>query len=331
MDKLLAGSTDSVADLSSEELFTAYERWKPRLVSGRAKELLGQAHRRGIFAILPNDPDWPVGLSELANHQPLMLWGMGAREALGNIENSISIVGSRTVTPYGNWATTEIVTELTSLGVTTISGGALGVDSIVHRSTLRSAGTTIAVMAGGLFNPYPAANYELFDQIGRTGLLLSEMTPDSKPTRWRFLQRNRLIAALGKAVIVTEAGYRSGSINTTNHALELNRTVLALPGPINSPNSAGCNRLIAEGRAEIITDASEVLIRLGLKPENQDVTGALGSLELRLLDVLTGRLQEEVTIASLAGFSSGEFKLAVGGLELLGLVKREGNLLAKAS
>ena len=331
MDKLLDGSTEPLEDLSSEELRNAYERWKPRLISGRAIELLAQARLRGVFPIQPSDSDWPADLSDLANHQPFLLWGMGSRDALAQIERSISMVGSRTVTPYGHWATAEIVTELTSMGAATISGGALGVDSIVHRSTLRSGGTTIAIMAGGLFNPYPAGNYELFDQIAQSGLLLSEMTPDSKPTRWRFLQRNRLIAALGKAVIVTEAGYRSGSINTANHALDLNRPVLALPGPINSPNSAGCNRLISEGKAEIITDTSEVSIRLGLKPETQDLSAALGTLELRLLDVLTSRLQEEGNLASLAGFSPGELKLAIGGLELLGLLRREGNLLAKAS
>jgi DNA processing protein len=157
------------------------------------------------------------------------------------------------------------------------------------------------------------------------------MAPDAKPTRWRFLQRNRLIAALGSVVIVTEAGYRSGSINTVNHALELDRSVFAVPGPVNSPNSAGCNRLIAEGKAQIITDIDDLEARLGLREEVHGNQVPLGQLELRLLDALTNRFQDESKLAALAGFSAGELRIAIGGLELLGLLKREGKMLAKAS
>ena len=221
------------------------------------------------------------------------------------------------------------MTELCDLGSATVSGGALGVDSVVHRSTLLANGTTIAIMAGGLFNLYPAGNLELFDRIADSGLLLSEMSPDARPTRWRFLQRNRLIAALGQAVVVTEAGYRSGSINTVNHALELSRPVYALPGPVNSPNSAGCNRLILDGKASIIADISDLPIQLGLKEPRLDAQTSLGNLELRLFDVLTDRFQDETALAVLAGLTSSELRLAIGGLELLGLVKREGNMLAK--
>lgn len=329
MAKFLQNSHSPIPELDSEELAGAFERWRPRLVTGKARELLQQASVRGIYPILPNEPGWPQGLLELGNHQPIMLWGIGNRSALGNLNNAISIVGSRTVTNYGNWATTEIVSELCDLGSATVSGGALGVDSVVHRSTLRANGTTIAIMAGGLFNLYPAGNLELFDRIADSGLLLSEMSPDAKPTRWRFLQRNRLIAALGQAVVVTEAGYRSGSINTVNHALELSRPVYALPGPVNSPNSAGCNRLIQDGKADIIADISELSIQLGLKEPRLDALTSLGNLELRLFDVLTDRFQDETALAVLAGLASSELRLAIGGLELLGLAKREGNMLAK--
>lgn len=329
--RVLSDSTEPLVGLSSDELRNAFDRWQPRLVSGRAKELLSEATRRGVFPITPSDADWPEALEDLGEHGPLILWGRGERSALSSLGKSLSIVGSRTVTAYGNWATTEIVSHLTELGLATVSGGALGVDAVVHRSTLRFGGITIGVMAGGLFNPYPAGNLELFDQMGQTGLLLSEMAPDAKPTRWRFLQRNRLIAALGKAVIVTEAGYRSGSINTVNHALDLDRSVFALPGPVNSPNSAGCNRLIAEGKAQIITDFDDLEVQLGLRTEVVGGPQPLGQLELRLLDALTNRFQDEGRLAAIAGFSSGELRVAVGGLELLGLVKRDGKMLAKAS
>ena len=144
-------------------------------------------------------------------------------------------------------------------------------------------------------------------------------------------QRNRLIAALGRAVIVTEAGYRSGSINTVNHALDLDRSVFALPGPVNSPSSAGCNRLIAEGKAQIITDFDDLGVKLGFRAEVDRVPQPLGQLELRLLDVLNNRYQDESTLLALAGFSPGELRMAIGGLELLGLIRRDGQMLAKAS
>ena len=331
MTKVLSDSTVPLAGLTCADLRSAFDRWQPRLVRGRASELLREAHRRAIFPITPADADWPKALHELGDHRPLILWGRGERSALQALSMALSIVGYRTVTAYGNWATTEIVSHLTEFGVVTVSGGALGVDAIVHRSSLRFGGITIGVLAGGLFNPYPAGNLELFDQIGQRGLLLSEMAPDAKPTRWRFLQRNRLIAALGGAVIVTEAGYRSGSINTVNHALELDRPVFAVPGPVNSPNSAGCNRLISEGKAQIITDLDDLEVQLGLRKEPHGNQVPLGQLELRLLDALTNRFQDESKVGALAGFSSGELRLAIGGLELLGLLKREGNMLAKAS
>lgn len=331
MAKVLSDSTEPVEDLSRDELRHAFARWQPRLVPGRASNLLGEAARRGVFPITPADADWPEAFDDLGNHGPLILWGIGERNVLKSLTKIVSIVGSRTITAYGKWATTEIVSHLTDLGVATVSGGALGVDAVVHRSSLRFGGFTIAVMAGGLFNPYPAGNMELFDQMGRTGLMLSEMAPDAKPTRWRFLQRNRLIAALGRAVIVTEAGYRSGSINTVNHALDLDRSVFALPGPVNSPSSAGCNRLIAEGKAQIITDFDDLGVKLGFRAEVDRVPHPLGQLELRLLDVLNNRYQDESTLLALAGFSPGELRMAIGGLELLGLIRRDGQMLAKAS
>ncbi len=331
MAKVLNDSTEPIDELSSGDLRNAFDRWRPRLVPGRAKDLHAEAVRRGVFPITPNDSDWPQALHDLRDHGPIILWGKGERSALGLLGKAVSIVGSRTVTAYGNWGTAEIVSQLSELGVATVSGGALGVDAVVHRSTVRFGGVTVGVMAGGLFNPYPAGNMELFDQICQSGLLLSEMAPDAKPTRWRFLQRNRLIACLGQAVIVTEAGYRSGSINTVNHALELERPVFALPGPVNSPNSAGCNRLISEGKAQIITDFEDLEVQLGVRAESAKRSEPLGHLELRLLDALTIRYQDESTLAALAGFGAGELRLAIGGLELLGLVKRDGKMFAKSS
>jgi DNA processing protein len=181
-------------------------------------------------------------------------------------------------------------------------------------------------MAGSLDNLYPSGNWQLFDEISHTGLLLSEMAPGSKPTRWRFLQRNRLIAALSEAVVVTEAGWRSGSINTASHANALNRRVFAVPGPINSPSSAGCNRLIRDQLAELLLDAADLPLELGWREPSIPDQSSLGSLELRALDALTTREQPFETIAIASGLSRAELTLALGGLQIAQLALRgEGN------
>ena len=139
-----------------------------------------------------------------------------------------------------------------------VSGGAYGIDGTAHRATLASGGSTIAVMAGGLDRLYPAGHTELLARVGRDGLLLSELPPGAAPTRWRFMQRGRLLAALSGAVIIAEAGYRSGALHTAAQAVELRRPVGAVPGPITSAASAGCHRLLHDGLASVITGYDDI-------------------------------------------------------------------------
>ncbi len=124
------------------------------------------------------------------------------------------------------------------------SGGAYGIDGAAHRAALASGGSTVAVLAGGLGRPYPAGHTELLGRVGRDGLLLSELPPGAAPTKWRFLQRGQLLAALSGTVLIAEAGYRSGTLHTAARASELGRPVGAIPGPITSASSAGCHRLL---------------------------------------------------------------------------------------
>jgi DNA processing protein len=207
---------------------------------------------------------------------------------------------------------------------TVVSGGALGVDAVAHRTSLSQSGHTVAIMAGSLDNLYPAGNWQLFDEIGSRGLLLSEMVPGSKPTRWRFLQRNRLIAALSEAVVVTEAGWRSGSMNTVNHANELGRRVFAVPGPITSPTSAGCNRIIRDHSAEILVEVDDLPVEIGWRRSTPEDLEILGSFEKRLLDFLGKRGLDLYTLAKHSGLSITEAQIALGGLQLAGLVEQQG-------
>jgi DNA processing protein len=199
-----------------------------------------------------------------------------------------------------------------------VSGGALGIDSVAHRTAIQLGGLTAAFMAGSLDCLYPAANYSLFDEIGHRGLLLSEMSPGSRPTRWRFLQRNRLIAAIGSATVVTEAGWRSGSMNTVKHANELGRPVFAVPGPITTPASAGCNRLIRDAEASILVELSDLPIELGWRASHVEATELLGPLDLRAFDALATGFQPVETLLVASGLSMNELRMALGSLKLLG-------------
>jgi DNA processing protein len=216
--------------------------------------------------------------------------------------------------------TSELVACLVQDGAVTVSGGALGIDTIAHRTALKLEGSTIAFMAGALDSLYPSANLELFDEISHKGLLLSEMSPGAKPTRWRFLQRNRLIAALSEAVVVTEAGWRSGSISTVNHATELGRPVFAVPGPITSAASAGCNRLIRDSKANLLLEVSDLPVELGWRSSGQTELEGLGVLELRALDALERRGRSLDDLLKATGMALVELKMALGTLKLLGKV-----------
>jgi DNA processing protein len=140
-----------------------------------------------------------------------------------------------------------------------ISGGAYGIDTAAHKATLMGGGKTLAVLAGGVNNLYPLENRQLFTKIAENGLLISEVMPSVKTMPARFLNRNRLIAALSMATVVVEAEFVSGSIRTARDAAEIFRPVFAIPGQISSKLSDGCHRLIAERIADIATSLDEIL------------------------------------------------------------------------
>ena len=152
----------------------------------------------------------------------------------------------------------ESAAGLSDRGFVIVSGGAYGIDAAAHRATLASGGVTVAFLAGGADRLYPAGNSELLRRIASEGVVAAELPPGSAPTRWRFLMRNRLIAAAASATVVVEAGHRSGSLNTAGHAAHMGRPLGAVPGSVLSPASAGCHRLIREYAATCVTTPDEM-------------------------------------------------------------------------
>ncbi|MDE0546911.1 DNA-processing protein DprA [Microbacterium sp. C7(2022)] len=250
---------------TAKERKNALGRWHPRLSMTHVEQSLAVAQRVGISVLVPGSPEWPPGLSDLGDHAPLCIWGRGQVDTLIAPSVSLAVVGARAATSYGEHVAAEIAGELATDGTRIYSGGAYGIDGAAHRAALAVGGTTVAVLAGGVERAYPSGNESLLDRVRAQGAIIGEVPPGSTPTRWRFLQRNRLIAALSAATVVVEAGWRSGSLNTAGHAMALGRPLGAVPGPVTSATSVGCHRLMREYDALCVTGADDVRELLGVE------------------------------------------------------------------
>jgi DNA processing protein len=255
------GADEVLARIVSEKFYLrhpAISRLSTEIKSLNCAQLLNEIHVAGGAFISPEDSDWPIQLDDLVS-PPIGLIMKGDRKLLPLIENSISIVGSRNPTSYGVRVSGELAAAISDRDFAMVSGGAYGIDTAAHKGALAADGVTVAVLGGGISSLYPSGNMKMFQEIIDKGLLFSEVMPGVPAQPFRFLIRNRLIAALSRATVVAEAAFRSGSIRTARDAAEILRPVFAVPGPITSPLSDGCHRLIAERVAEIATSVDEIL------------------------------------------------------------------------
>jgi DNA processing protein len=295
--------------------------------------------RLGGRLVTSDDPEWPFlaftsfrgvnGRDRPAGRAPLVLWVVGEESLADVAERACSIVGTRAATSYGEHQAADLAAGLAERDVAIVSGGAFGIDGMAHRATLGVEGLTVAVLAGGVDVPYPAAHTAMLRRIGEQGLLVSEYPPGVRPARHRFLTRNRLVAALSGATVVVEAGLRSGAANTAAWAKALGRPVCAVPGPVTSSASAGCHVLIRDG-AFLVTRVDEVVELVGaageLAPEPDRPTSPLDGLtdaELRVYDALPARGFRSVDqIAVEAGVPPTQLLGPLATLELAGLAVR---------
>lgn len=335
---------DGVA--TADDLDQAIARWMPRLESSAIVRALKQAVRFGARLLAPGDELWPTTLSDLGDNAPLALWARGTDEALASFGRSIALVGARAATGYGEHVTMEASAGLVDRGYTIVSGAAYGIDGMAHRAALASNGLTVAFLAGGVDRFYPSGHDALLTRIVETGAVIAELPCGASPTKWRFLQRNRLIAAVSQATIVLEAGWRSGSLNTAGHASQLGRPLGAVPGPITSAASSGCHRLIRDYGAVCVTSPDEMAELAPLEPVAADSAGEVESVvaadaepltepqpvepaapvrtddRTRLLDAVSDRSPRAAKdIAKRAGFSVAAAQALLGVLELEGIVE----------
>ncbi len=333
-------------DSCSEELLTqkslgsAFQRWKPRLISAEALQSAEAISHVGAWMSAPELPQWPRKLDDLGYHSPPAIWLRGNTPFPEPEEKTMSLVGARASTGYGEHITAELSAGVSSRGVTVVSGGAYGIDGMAHRAALACGGQTIAILAGGIDRLYPSGHDALFTKILSSGTIITEMPPGFSPTKWRFLQRNRLISALGDATIVCEAGRRSGSLNTAGHAAALGRVLGAVPGPVTSATSAGCHTLLRDYQAVCVTNVEQALELVtplmgtiaGQTPEERGVRGEeqrhgmfvprdeLPPTHLRIRDAMSGRRARSVEeIAKLSGQTYAEVRSGLAELMVEGL------------
>lgn len=224
--------------------------------------------KEGIGYITIDDEDYPNKLRDI-EEKPYVLFYKGDVKLLNDESKSVGIVGSRNCTSYGIRVTSKIAKELARNNIKVVSGGAKGIDSIAHRECIRNGGKTIVVLGSGVDVPYPYENRNLFLEIEKSGVIISEFLPGTKPKPYNFPRRNRIISGLSNIIVVTEATEKSGSLITAECAANQGKSVFAVPGNIFSKESRGCNRIKSEG-AQTFTDMEDLYLSLEISNIKKD-------------------------------------------------------------
>ena len=289
-------------------------------------EAIGEGRAR---ALLPADPDYPAQLVDI-HDPPSVLYAWGDVSLLAR--PAVAIVGSRNHTAYGAEAVRLLAGAVARRAVV-VSGMARGIDALAHTAALDAGGASIGVLGNGFGVIYPAANGALYERMARHGCLVTEHPPGERPHAGSFSRRNRLISGLARAVVVIEAAAQSGAIVTADAGLEQTRAILAVPGPITSPTSVGCNKLIQQGAKPALC-AADILEELGLPAGLDDTAVALATpaprvpppdlsgLQLTLWSRLTAEPQHVDALVAAARTGAADVLGALTELELRGLVRQ---------
>lgn len=286
---VLAASPVELCEVSGVGL-TVSRSLRDPLFRQYVRQTLEFCDSQGVKVLVPKDPEFPRLLREIVD-PPTVLFARGnfqPRDAL-----SVAIVGTRRASQYGRFQAARFARCLSRAGLTVVSGLARGIDAVAHQGALEADGRTVAVLSSGVTEVFPPQHEELAQTIAKSGVVVSEMPPATKPKRGMFPRRNRLISGLCLATLVIEAGETSGALITARVAGEQGREVFALPGMVSSPNARGCHRLIRDG-AVLVQDPEDILDALGPLvdstelPSGQTVRNAL---ELQLNEQETAVLQ----------------------------------------
>lgn len=319
----LRAAGSALAILAEPELYAAQLQEKGlallRYAIADEARLLGGLTKKKMALVLREDAQYPPLLRQIA-HPPHLLYVYGETDLTDRFP--VAVVGTRRASAYGLTHTREIAAELAQTGVCVVSGLALGIDAAAHTGALDGGGRTVAVLGSALDKPYPQENEPLMRRILESGgSVVSEYAPGTPPSRYSFLQRNRIIAGMCLGTLVTEGPRRSGALNTATRTLESGREVFALPGNVDSPGAQLPNMLISEG-ARLVTGAADILSALVIEPKDapKAAQAAVAPMEApaEKKPHIPGGLDETqraICAALLAGEADFDALCAVSGLE----------------
>ena len=287
----------------------------------RQERLVDEYNRKNIVVLTIFSTKYPSMLKN-TKEPPLCLYCMGNIQLLET--PCCAIVGTRKPSEYGKVCTKQFAKELASAGVTIVSGLASGVDTIAHETALSCEGATIAVIAGGHDHIFPATNHALFKSMIVNNLVISESVPSVRPVGYLFPIRNRIIAGLSRAVLITEAGSKSGAMHTKNYAVEENREVFALPGRITSPESEGTNRIIKECQTCLCLSPKEILDFLGVveKDFTKKPTIQLDITEQTILNYILTEKKTYQEIVEFTKLKPNELNTVLFNMQMKGLIEK---------
>jgi DNA processing protein len=314
-DELIAAA----APLQAQRAHDFLERFDPE----RARERIADA---GLAAVCRHSPAYPELLGRIPD-PPGVLFTTATVERFTTLaeEPAVAIVGGRRCSGYAREVAHELGRGLGATGVTVVSGLALGIDAEAHAGAVAARGGVIAVLAGGADVPYPRTNRRLYERIREIGAVVSELPPGIRPFKWGFPARNRIMAGLARMTVIVEAAEGSGTLITADFAAEFDRELCAVPGWVTARLAAGSNRLLHEG-AHVVRgpeDVLDLLFGVGSAPRPSSAAEELEPQLRSVLDAVEGGDGLEA-MAESARLSPADVRSALGRLELLGLVVREG-------
>jgi DNA processing protein len=310
---------DAILERVSREC--APEPSRPAALRSGALAALARAAASGIVCVPWSDAAYPVALASIADPPPV-LWARGNLAALSR--PAVAIVGSRAGSPYGLSVAERVAADLAGHGLVIVSGLARGIDSAAHRGALAAKGSTLAVLGSAADVIYPAEHRDLARSIEVDGAVLSELVPGTPPRKPFFPMRNRVISGLCRAVLIVEAGEKSGSLITARCALEQGREVLAVPGNVLSGRNRGGHALLRDG-AKIVESADDILEELSVRvPGRPDAAGVSGPEDLVLRNVPAGEPCDLDMISDRTGLPPPRLLPRLFELEMQGLVRRVG-------
>ena len=287
-------------------------------------KLLLKINQENIEIMTVLDDNYPIGLDNI-NDNPMVLYYKGEYKEEDNL--AIGVVGSRKATAYGKWACEKFTKELVGLGVTIISGLALGIDTVAHKTALEAGGRTIGILGNGVDIVYPKTNNKLYKDISNNGCVLSEFPLGTQPLQYNFPQRNRIISGLSLGIVVIEAKEKSGSLITAHSAIDQGKEVFSVPGNINSIFSTGTNRLIKDGAKvlmdldDIIEEIYELRVKKTEKQKNDIDYSNLSEDELKIMKLILDGPVHADTIVLKSGIDISTVISILTILELKGLIR----------